>query len=297
MMHEIAKMLQRYNIPGRDSYDLPSSPLRFPDGANYRNEISGIESLKEMEALIKEMEKRKVPIHRVIAMGKGTNLLTFKELQELACMGKESKIEIIVIPGPRANFDIGKHATTEWGQFSGVRVRGSDNINYFLQDILRCIDAGIRGFLFYGEDLLFLLHRMRKNGEIPSNLVFKLSYTAGVANAAGGLLAEQIGADSINPVTDLTLPMLASLRKAIKIPLDIVTVTFEILGNFNRFWEGSEIIRVTSPCYIKQELDSGVENAKTKVQYCEIMRELINKQNPDLVLSEQGPEDLRIPLT
>ena len=87
------------------------------------------------------------------------------------------------------------------------------------------------------------------------------------------------------------------MRKAIKIPLDIVTVTFEILGNFNRFWEGSEIIRVTSPCYIKQELDSGVENAKTKVQYCEIMRELINKQNPDLVLSEQGPEDLRIPLT
>jgi len=289
------KMIEKYNIPSRDLYELPSSLLRFPDGAHYRNEISGIESLDDMETLIKESQKRKVPIHRVIAMGNGSNLLTLKELRELALMSKEAKIELIVIPGPRANFDVGKHAASEWGRFSGVRVRGSDNICYFLQDVLRCIEAGIRGFLFYGEDLIFLFHKMRKNGDLPSNLVFKLSYTAGIANAAGCLLAEQVGSDSINPVTDLTLPMLASLRKVIKIPLDIVIVTFEILGNFNRFWEGSEIIRVSSPCYIKQELDRGIENAKTKVKYCEIMRELISKQNPELILSEQGPKDLRIP--
>jgi hypothetical protein len=294
-MLRFQNLVEKYGIPGRDLYELPSSDIKFPDGAHYRNEISGIESLADMEALIDEMNKRQVPIHRVITMGCGTNLLTFTELQELSRMGKEVQIELIVIPGPRANFDIGKHAASDWGKFSGIRPRGSDHISYFIEDVYRCIEAGIRGFLFYGEDILNLMNMMRENGDLPKDLVFKLSYTAGVANAAGCKLAKSVGADSINPVTDLTLPMLASLRKTVETPLDIVVVTFEILGDFKRFWETGEIIRVSSPCYIKQELTLGEENARTKVKYCEIIREIVTKQNPELVLSEMGPSDLRLP--
>ena len=298
-MKKYQEMIEKYNIPGRDLYDLPSSHLRFSDGAHYRNELSGIETLDQMEDLIKEMEKRKIPIHRVIALGSsGTSMYTFKELQEFALMGKEAQIEVIAIPQPRAHLDIGKHTASEWGRYSGIRVRGSDMVCYLLQDILRCIEAGIRGFLLFGEDVLSLFQQMRKKGDLPDNLVFKLSYTAGVSNAAGCLLAEQLGADSINPITDLTLPMLASMRKAVKIPLDIVTIDLVELGVVNRFWECSEIIRVCSPCYNKLELHIGkgiVKDAKTGVKYCEVLRELIFKQNPELILSEQGPKDLRIP--
>ncbi len=295
--NDLDRAMESFGIPSRDLYDLPTSDATFPDGANYRMEISGIDSLAEMEALVDEKEKRGVPIHRVICMGDGTNLLTDRDLRSLAAMGEEAGIELIIVPGPRANFDIGKHAETEWGKFSGVRPRGSDNVSYFLEEIQRCIEAGIKGFLFYGEDMVYLLNELRENGDLPKDLVFKLSYTAGAANAAGAKLAEDVGADSLNPVTDLTLPMLASLRDSIEIPLDIVVVTFEILGNFNRFWEASEIVRTTSPCYLKQELESSEEGAREKVKYCEIIRELIGRRSSDLVLSDDAPEDLMIPET
>jgi hypothetical protein len=289
------EMIERCGIPSGDLYDIPTSGAAFPDGAHYRMEISGIDALPEMEALVDEKEKRNVPIHRVICMGPGTHLLTSGELRELAQMGHDAQIEVIVLPGPRANHDIGKHTYSDWGKYSGVNVRGADNIRYFLHDVMRSIEAGIRGFLFYSEDLLWLFHQIRQNNDLPQDLVYKVSYTQGFANPAGAKLLENLGADSLNPITDLTLPMLASLRKVLSITLDIVVVSFEILGVFNRFWESPEIVRVTSPCYLKQELQPNVENARQKVRYCEILREIIGEHAPDLKLSEQGPSDLRIP--
>ena len=289
--------MERFGVPARDLYDLPTSESSFPDGADYRMEISGIDSLAEMEALVDEKEKRNIPIHRVICMGDGTNILTRKELHDLAAMGEEAEIELIVVPGPRANFDIGKHVETEWGKYSGVRLRGSDSVSYFLEEVQRCREAGIKGFLFYGEDMIYLMNKLRKAGDLPEDLVFKLSYTAGAANPPGAQLAEEVGADSLNPVTDLTLPMLASLRNSVDIPLDIVVVTFEILGNFNRFWETAEIVRTAAPCYLKQELEPSEEGAREKVKYCQIIAELIERRNPELKLSPHGAEDLSIPVT
>lgn len=46
---EIENLISKHGIPGRDLYTLPSSKTRFPDGAHYRNEISGINSVKDME--------------------------------------------------------------------------------------------------------------------------------------------------------------------------------------------------------------------------------------------------------
>ncbi len=294
-MHKLQKIIEKCGIPGADLYDIPTSGATFPDGAHYRMEISGIDSLPEMEALIDEKTKRGVPIHRVICIGNGAHLLTSTELRDLAQMGKDAEIEVIILPGPRANHDIGKHTYSPWGRYSGVRVRGADSIRYFLQDVMRCIDAGIRGFLFYGEDLLYLFHQMRRNRDLPDDLVFKVSYTQGFSNPAGAKLLEEIGADSVNPITDLTLPMLAAIRKVLTITIDIVVVSFDILGVMNRFWEAPEIVRVSSPTYLKQELQPNAENARQKVRYCEILREIIGTYQPDLKLSGQGPSDLRIP--
>jgi len=294
-VHKLQKIIEKCGIPGADLYDIPTSGAAFPDGAHYRMEISGIDSLPEMEALIDEKTKRGVPIHRVICIGNGAHLLTSTELRDLAQMGKDAEIEVIILPGPRANHDIGKHTYSPWGRYSGVRVRGADSIRYFLQDVMRCIDAGIRGFLFYGEDLLYLFHQMRRNRDLPDDLVFKVSYTQGFSNPAGAKLLEEIGADSVNPITDLTLPMLAAIRKVLTITIDIVVVSFDILGVMNRFWEAPEIVRVSSPTYLKQELQPNAENARQKVRYCEILREIIGTYQPDLKLSGQGPSDLRIP--
>lgn len=37
-LREVQKLLEKVGIPGRDAYDLPDSPKRFPDGAHYRME-------------------------------------------------------------------------------------------------------------------------------------------------------------------------------------------------------------------------------------------------------------------
>ncbi len=294
-MPKTQKIIESHGLPGRDLYNLPPSSSSFPDGAQYRMEISGIDSLPEMEALVEEMQKRQIPVHRVISMGNGTQRLTMGELRDLAQLGTDAGIEVIVLPGPRANHDLGKHAASPWGRYSGIRVRGADQMRYFLEDIFRSLEAGIRGFLFYGEDMLHLCQQMREKGDLPADTVFKVSYTQGLANPAGAQLLQDLGADSVNPVTDLTLPMLASLREVLRIPLDVVVASFDILGDLNRFWEAPEIVRICSPVYLKQELEPNVENARHKVRYCEILQELVERADPSLILSRQQPEDLHLP--
>ncbi len=295
-MEKAQKLLEKYALPGRDLYDLPTSQATFPDKCQFRMEVSGIESVAELDALADESKKRDIPIHRVIAIGAGTHSLTFSELKDLARIARAAHIELIVIPGPRANFDVGSHYHSPWGHASGVRPRGADQTAYLIEDVLRCLEAGHSGFLFYGEEMTQLFHQMRLKGDIPRDTVFKLSYTAGVSNPAGAKLAESVGADSINPVSDLTLPMLAALRASVKVPLDIVTQAAEQnIGAINRFWDGAEIIRVSAPCYFKQEFGPGVDGARLKVKYCEIMKELVGRLNPQLRMLGWGPADLRIP--
>ncbi|HEY9593084.1 MAG TPA: hypothetical protein VHE79_01310 [Spirochaetia bacterium] len=296
-MAQAQQLLQKYRLPPRDLHDLPDSPATFPDGCQFRMEVSGVESVAELDAVADESRKRGVPIHRVIAIGAGTHSLTVSELKDLARIAREARIELIVIPGPRANFDVGSHYHSSWGHASGVRVRGADQLAYLVEDVLRSVEAGHRGFLFYGEEAMQLFHQMRLQGDLPRETVFKLSYTAGVANPAGAKLAESVGSDSINPISDLTLSMLAAIRAVVHVPLDIVTMAAEQnLGAINRFWDGAEIIRVSAPCYFKQEFGPGVDGARTKVKYCEIMRELVGRMNPGLRMSGFGPSDLRLPV-
>ncbi|MBC8248054.1 MAG: hypothetical protein H8E90_00115, partial [Anaerolineales bacterium] len=60
-MNKASAAMEKVGIPGRDAYDLPTSPKRFPDGAWYRMEISGIERPKVLEAVIDESQKRNMP--------------------------------------------------------------------------------------------------------------------------------------------------------------------------------------------------------------------------------------------
>ena len=66
-MKKIRDFMESMGIPGRDGYDLPTSEKAFPDGANWRFEIAGIERASTMETMITEARKRNVTIHRAIA--------------------------------------------------------------------------------------------------------------------------------------------------------------------------------------------------------------------------------------
>jgi len=111
-MKRVENLLEKLGLPGRDRYDLPSSTKTFPDGAHYRMEISGVERPEVLKALIDERNRRRIPIHRIIAMVMGTTLLDDVELKDFAQMAADERLEVIVTPGPRSSWDVGRQITT-----------------------------------------------------------------------------------------------------------------------------------------------------------------------------------------
>lgn len=302
--------LEMVGIPPADLGDTPSSPAVFPDGANYRIEISGIERLSTLEATIDEMEKQNTPVHRLISTVMGSTLLTSDELKAFAKLASQKKVEVIITPGPRPQWDIGKQIATPEGAVSGLRIRGCDNLRYLISDMLRCVDLGFRGFLVWDEGVLAVVSELRDKGVFPKDTVFKVSIFAGHANPAGARLLESLGANTFNPVADLTLPMLAAVRKVVKIPLDLHVYLFESFGGQNRMWETPELARVASPCYFKIEPgvsvgalykpwvgpDSLAFLAREKVKQAKIIREIVSEVHPELKCSVVGAEGLAIPV-
>jgi len=312
-LRNVSKLMEKFGIPGRDAYDLPTSTKRFPDGAWYRMEISGVERPNVLEAVIDEMNKRHIPIHRVISVVMGATLLDKSELRDFAQAAADAKLEVILTPGPRSAWDTGRQLITPEGAFSGLRFRGSDQLRQVITDIMRCIDLGFRGFLVIDEGELWLLNEMKKNGDIPEDVTFKVSIYAGHANAAGGKVLEMLGAGTFNPVADLSLPQFASIRQAIDIPIDVHIILTESFGGYNRIYEGPDMARVCAPCYFKIEPGPAcaagpsalykpwvssqllADWAREKVKYAQIIHELIQENFPEAKLSEQGAPDLAIP--
>ncbi len=312
-MDKVSKAMEKAGIPGRDAYDLPTSNKRFPDGAHYRMEISGIERPAVLEAVIDESQKRKIPIHRLISVVMGATLLDKAELHDFAQMAAGAKMEVILTPGPRASWDVGRQLVTPEGGLSGMRFRGSDQLRQVITDIMTCIDLGFRGFLVIDEGLLWLLNELKKNGDIPQDVIFKVSIYAGHASAAGGKVLEMLGAGTFNPVADLSLPQFAAIRQAVNIPLDLHILLTESFGGYTRFYDGPEMARVCAPCYFKIEPGPAcaatgaalykpwvgeamlADWGRTKVKYAQIIHEIIQENNPELKMSALGPADLAIP--
>jgi len=302
--------MERMGIPGRDLWDLPTSTQTFPDGAHWRVEISGVERASTLEALIDEAGKRNLPVHRAIATVGGSTFLDFEELRAMSQMARDSKIEIIMAMGHRKAWDVGSKEMSTWeGAMWGARLRGSDNVSYWIADMMRNIDAGIRGFLVYDEGVLSILKRMRDEGLVPPETVFKCSVFAGHCSPAGARLVQSLGANTFNPSSDVSLPILAAIRKAVSIPVDVYVAVVDSMGGEFRVMETPEIARVASPCYFKIEPgksepdiykpwvteDWHAQFVREKVKMADIIREVIGRHAPELRLSDQGPADLSLP--
>ena len=308
---QIAKAVEKMDMPKGDLYDLPTSPKTFPDGGNYRVEISGVETPKVLAATIDEARKQGVPFHRSISVVRGASMLTRDQLKEFARIASDARVEVIITPGPRPTWDIGRQIATPEGAISGLRLRGMDSVIHYIQDIERCIELGFRGFLVWDEGVLSLLNSMRDNGDLPKDVIFKASIYSGHANPAGVKLLESLGAASCNPVADLTLPMLAAIRSVVSIPLDIHIQLWASMGGYNRIYETPEIARVASPCYFKMEPGPGMsmylpwvssddalaEACREKIRSVRNIIELIGETNPEIKVSKPGSEDLRVPIS
>ncbi len=309
VLKKIRDFMERQGVPGRDGHDLPSSGKTFPDGANYRFEIAGVERASTMEAMIDEARKRNVPIHRAVATVGGSTFCDFQELKAMARMAHEEKIEVVMVVGHRKGWDAGAKESAPpppEGAMQGFRLRGSDHLSYHIADLMRNIEAGFRGFLVYDEGVLFLLNKMRAEGLLPPETIFKFSVFGGCCNAAGARPIESMGANSLNPSSDVSLPILAGLRRALNIPLDIYTIIVDSFGGMFRAYEAPEIARIASPCYFKFEPGTSEadiykpwvteswhrEFIRQKVKLAAIVQEIMECHAPELKTSAPAAIDL-----
>ena len=294
-MKETREFLKKIGMPEGDAYNLPTSEKRFSDGAQYRFEVPGIQGPKVMEALLEAIDAYGIPLHRV-TQTKGIMMLTDNEIMQMVKLAKEAQTDLILAIGPRATTDTSASVHTPEGVRMGYRLRGQEQIVRAVEDVKRASAFGCRSFLVYDEGCLWLLNEMRKAGEIPENCHFKVSAHAGHGNPCSAKLLELIGANSVNPVRDIQLQMLAAMRQAIDIPIDIHTENPKSTGGFIRHYEVPEMIRVAAPIYLKtggsvaqtHSWESTIDDAKKRAKQVSLVRRMIDSYYPEAIRSEKG---------
>ncbi len=308
-MQQTRDFLTRLGLPAGDDYQLADSPRRFPDGAQYRVEIPSVEGPRALAAVLEAAEQHDVLVHRV-SQGSGVMLLTDEEIREMARLGREAAVEVSLFVGPRAAWDTGAQITASAGKNLGARLRGMDQVVYATEDVRRACALGIRSVLVADEGQLWLLNEMKKVGELPADLVLKISVQMGAANPIAVRWMEQLGAGTYNVPTDLSLPQLAAIRQATTIPIDMYVEVPDDFGGFVRYYEIPEIVRVAAPVYIKLGLRNApniypsglhvepmaVQLARERVHRAAVALEMLRRYCPGAVTSPRGAADLGVPV-
>ncbi|MER6630076.1 peptidase [Streptomyces sp. NPDC000987] len=244
------RQLARLGLPDGDPQRVPDSCGTFPDGGHFRIEVPTVNSVRAAETLLAESRRRGFTINRITET-RGMCRHTASEIGEYVALGEEYGAEILMSVGPRAAYDIGGSVQTPEGSRIAYRLRGQEQIVRAVEDVKRGIGLGVRGFVVYDEGLLWVLGRLRTAGELPAGIHLKVSAHCGQGNPASAQMLEMLGADSFNPVRDLTLPMIAALRQAVAIPLDCHVDNPRTSGGFIRTYEAPDIVRVAAPVHLK----------------------------------------------
>ncbi len=307
-MRDTRDFLRAQGLPGGDGEQGATSAKRFPDGTQYRVEIPSVEGPDVLEAVLAEADARGVRVHRV-SQGSGGLLLTDDELRAMATMAADRGIEVSLFSRPLAGWDTGAMAGAPAAGFVVGQARGTEQLVHNLEDIRRTAEAGIRSVLITDLGVLSVAARMRSTGDLPPEMRFKISVQMGLANPASVRLAEDLGADTYNVPTDLTIGQLAAIRAATELPLDVYVESPDDLGGFVRHYEIAEIVRVAAPVYLKFGLrnapnvyPSGLHLTPTtvalgreRVRRAQIGLDLLRRLAPGAKASDLPVADLAVP--
>lgn len=307
-MKQTRDVLQQLGFPRGDAFELPSSNKTFPDGAHYRVEIPSVEGPASFQAVLEASREYDVLFHR-ISQGSGIMLLTDGEIRQMAEIGRREQLEVSLFVGPRGSWDITPMSWASAGKIAGLRLQGMDQLVYAIEDIKRACQLGIRSILVADEGLLWLVNEFKRLGELPPDLLVKISVQMAHSNPVSIRLMEQMGAGTYNVPTDLTLARLAAIRQAVDIPIDIYVEVPDDIGGFVRYYEIPEIIRVAAPVYIKFGLRNSpniypsgthleatsMALAKERVRRARIGLDMMRRYAPHLQTSERGAAGIALP--
>jgi Peptidase family U32 len=229
---------------------LPDSPARFPDGGQYRVEIPSVEGPEALRTVLAEAQTRDVPVHR-ISQGSGITLLTDDEIVDMVQQGRNAGTEICLFTGPRAGWGTGVQATASSGRVIAGSLRGVDELRAAVLDVVHAVDLGVRSVLVGDLGQLAVLARMREAGDLPADMILKVSISMPVANPATARVLEDLGATTLNLPVDLPVHDIAAIRSAVRLPLDIYIEGADDFGGPVRYYDLPEIVRVAAPVHLK----------------------------------------------
>lgn len=249
-MEATRSFLSSLGLPRSDAGDMPTSEARFDDGAQYRVEIPSVEGPRAFEAVLEAADEHGVRVHRV-SQGSGIMLLTDAEIERMVTLGREHGVEVSLFTGPRAAWDVGAQVRTGSGAVLGASLRGTEQLVYGLEDVRRGCELGVRSVLVADVGQLWVLAEMKRAGELPADLVLKVSVSLPVANPATARVLADLGASTMNLPVDLPLVAIAAIRQAVTIPVDVYIEGADDFGSPVRHYEMPEIVRIASPVYVK----------------------------------------------
>lgn len=301
-MDETRDFIRSMGLPGTNFGDAPTSQKRFPDGAQYRFELPGIQNPDALKGGVAEAKERGITLHRIthtVGIMRNTN----GELREMCRVAAGEGLELNLSIGPRATYDLCPSVNTPEGARIGYRLRGVEQLVRGIEDMKRGLDFGCRCFMLYDEGMLFVASEMKRQGKVPANVHFKISGHMGASNPASMALYEKLGAGSINPVRDLDIPMWSALRAATDLPLDFSAEAPKSSGGFIRDYDAPEIVRVAAPVYLKcggfematHAFQADGSSVRGYLKRMELVKRAVETYYGEGVCSGPAPADLAIP--
>jgi len=291
---EISEYIRKeLGAPGRDLYDLPTSKARFPDGAHYRTELLPT-TVEEYEKVFDLCDKYDY-VGNKITDTRGAMFDTDNEIIRKCELCRERGVELVMSPGAGENYSDISHQMAHNAIVEG-KSRGMDMLVRNIADMFRCIELGARGFLVYDEGMILVCTQLRRDGLIPPETTFKISANISISNPlALKFWVEKAGLepnDSLNPIRDMTLPMLAAMRAVTDQPLDVHAYWST---NLARTMDTPEIVRLVAPVYFKVSMFGPSVTVKNKVLQGLRVVETIQRYYPEAKQSENRAKGSILP--
>lgn len=286
----------------------PASTLLFEDGAHFRIEIPSVEGPAVLRSVLDEAAARGVVVNRV-SQGSGAMLHTAAELHEMSRIAADAGLEISMFVGPREGWDIGSQARAADGPALSGQLRGIRQLRYGVEDVLRSVEQGIRGFLIADLGLLEILVDMQQRHQLPASIVWKISAMLAPSNPLSMRQLERAGASTVNVPSDLTLEHVAELRAISTLPIDMYVEAPDSMGGVVRGHESADLIAVAAPMYTKFGLrnstpiypaglhlyDYAALIGREKVRRAALALEWMARSDNSLIQSAPGAAGLGIP--
>jgi hypothetical protein len=219
-------------------------------------------------------------------------------------------VEVSLFTRPNAAWGMSATARAPAGGAVAATAHGQEQVVACLEDARRAADHGFRSVLVADLGVLSAFAAMRTAGDLPADMQAKVSVMLPAANSAAARVLEQLGANTINLPTDLSLPEISAIRAVVDCPLDVYVEAPDNLGGFVRHHEIPELIRVAAPVYVKFGLRNApdvypagshleattVALSRERVRRARLGLDLLARSGYEPVMSELGAAGLAVPV-